>query len=352
MARIGINPARGKTTDAHPQRITVALVTYLPDLSGYFAQRLDVLRVVLASLSVHTPQPHDVMVFDNASCPEAVAFLRQAQAAGQINFLLLSDRNIGKIDALRVLFQAVPGEIIAYSDDDILFSEDWLQAHLDVLYNFPKVGMVSGVAVRNASGHAMRSLERLAEQPAPSLSLPGEAPPLHLTARRERRIPDTWEHDWAVSTGRDPQAHLDATREQLDLVFRLEMPGGHLLEAFGGANHFQFVARKERILQALPGGWTGKLMGSMVELDEAVDNLGYLRLSTARRYTRHLGNTLSPQVVEEVRQLKLPVLGGERLSAAAPQPSGKRRRHPILRLPGARRVLMELYNRLFKILYQ
>jgi len=59
----------------------------------------------------------------------------------------------------------------------------------------------------------------------------------------------------------------------------------------GAANHFQFVAPKQVILQALPGKWTGKLMGSMIELDEAIDNLGYLRLSTAKRYTRHLGNS-------------------------------------------------------------
>jgi hypothetical protein len=334
MARIGINPARGKVTDHRPARVTVALVTYIPNLSGYFEHRLDVLKLALASLGAHTTLPHDLMIFDNASCPEVVAYLRQMQEQGLVNYLILSERNIGKIDALRVLFNAAPGEIIAYSDDDILFYPGWLEAHLEVVESFPHVGMVSGVPVRNAAGHAHRSLDRLAEQGAPGLA-----------AARQRRIADAWEADWAASTGRDPEAHLQATREYLDLVFRMEKPGG-VCEAIASANHFQFVTPKHVILQALPSTWTGKLMGSMIELDEAVDNLGCLRLSTVERYTRHLGNALSAEVLAEVRSLGLPVEAG-----AAPVAGKRKRKHWLLRLPGSRRALAGLYQRLFKILY-
>lgn len=334
MARIGINPARGKVTEHRPARVTVALVTYIPNLAGYFEHRLDVLRLALASLASHTAPPHDLMIFDNASCPQVVAYLRQMQEQGLVDYLILSERNIGKIDALRVLFNAAPGEIIAYSDDDILFYPGWLEAHLKVLEGFPQVGMVSGVAVRNAAGHAHRSLDRLAEQGVPG-----------LTAVRQRRIPDAWEIDWAASTGRDPQAHLQATREHLDLVFRMEKPGS-ACEAIASANHFQFVTPKQVILQALPSTWTGKLMGSMIELDEAVDSLGYLRLSTVGRFTRHLGNALSADVLAEARALGLSAEVN-----AAPAVEKRKRKHWLLRLPGARRVLAGLYQRLFKVLY-
>jgi glycosyltransferase involved in cell wall biosynthesis len=335
MARIGINPGRGKVTDHRPERVSVALVTYIPNLDGYFEHRLEVLKLVLSSLGAHTRPPHDLMIFDNASCPEVVAYLRQQQEQGLVDYLILSERNIGKIDALQVLFNAAPGEIIAYSDDDIFFYPGWLEAQLEVLESFPRAGMVSGTPVRNAAGHAHRSLDRLAEQGAPGLSV-----------ARQRRIPDEWEADWALSTGRDPQAHLQATREQLDLVLRMEKPGG-ACEAIGSANHFQFVTPRQVILQALPAGWTGKLMGSMIELDEAVDSLGYLRLSTVERYTRHLGNALSAEVIAEARGL------GLKLEAGAAPASGMRgRKHWLLRVPGARRVLSGLYQRLFNILYR
>jgi glycosyltransferase involved in cell wall biosynthesis len=341
MTRIGINPARGKVTDRLPAPVTVAVLTYLPNLAGYFEQRLEVLKLVLASLNAHTAPDHELYVFDNGSCETVVDYLVELRQAGQIDCLLLSQRNLGKIDALRILFNAAPGEVIAYNDDDILFYPGWLGAHLEALRLFPRAGMVSGVPVRNAAGHARKSLERLAEQGAPGLSI-----------SRERRIPDEWEADWAASTGRDPQAHLQATHGQTDLVLRMQKPDGQgFCEAIGAANHFQFVAPKQVILQALPGSWTGKLMGSMIELDEAIDNLGYLRLSTAQRYTRHLGNSLSEAVRREASDL------GLRLEASAQPVSSKqvargRKKHWLLRIPGSRKVFVAIYNRLFDILYR
>ena len=161
MTRIGINPARGKVTDYRPERVTVAMVTYIPNLAGYFEGRLEVLRLALASLMAHTTSvPHDLMIFDNGSCPEVVGYLRQLQEQGLVDYLILSERNIGKIDALRILFNAAPGEVIAYSDDDIFFYPGWLEAQLEILDGFPQAGMVSGAPVRNAAGHAHRSLDR------------------------------------------------------------------------------------------------------------------------------------------------------------------------------------------------
>ena len=40
------------------------------------------------------------------------------RGAGKIQYLLLSNRNIGKLGALKVIYNAAPGETVAYSDDD------------------------------------------------------------------------------------------------------------------------------------------------------------------------------------------------------------------------------------------
>jgi hypothetical protein len=148
----------------------------------------------------------------------------------------------------RVPRYAAPGEVIAYSDDDIFYYPGWLEAQLEILDCFPQAGMVSGIAVRNAAGHARRSLDQLAAQGAPGLSI-----------AHQRRIPDAWEADWALSTGRDPQAHLQATQEHLDLVFRLAKPGGGVCEAIGSADHFQFVTPRQVIRRLRP--WTGSADG-------------------------------------------------------------------------------------------
>lgn len=339
MTRIGVNPARGKTTDYRPSRITITMLTYIPSLEGYFENRLEVLKLVIASLNAHTPLPHDLMIFDNGSCQEVLVYLNSLKRQGAVNYLLLSHKNIGKIDALRILFEAAPGDVIAYSDDDIFFYPGWLEAQLELLECFPNVGMVSGTPVRDAAGHANRSLEKLAYQDHSGFQV-----------IKERRIPDDWEIDWALSTGRDPSAHLEATRDQMDLVFRVEKSGGEFVEAIAGANHFQFVGRKEIILKALPQGWSGRLMGAMLELDEAIDSLGYLRISTAGRFTRHLGNQLSNEIRQDAAQMGL-LLGSSESQFPVRSRTQAGRKHLLLRLPGGRKVLHSLYRRIFDILF-
>jgi hypothetical protein len=342
MARVGINPARGKISDYRPARLTIASIVYIPDLSGYFEQRLEVLQLSLASLFAHTLPPNDLMIFDNGSCQEVVDLLRKLEQSGQITYLVRSHQNIGKIGALQLLFNAAPGQVIAYHDDDIFFYPGWLEAHLQILQAFPQVGMVSGLPVRNAARHARQSLERIAQEPPPGISI-----------SHERFIPDQWETDWAISTGRDPQQHFQATQNDLDMLLRLDSPQGSL-QAVASANHFQFVGYKETLLQALPQQWSGKLMGHMVELDDAIDSLGRLRLSTTQRFTRHMGNILSQEILAEAQQLGLAVhsnlLSGDSVQRGAPARAHKK---PWpLRIPGARRLLMAAYKRLFDILFR
>jgi hypothetical protein len=325
MTRIGINPARGKYSGYRPARVTVAVITCIPHLEGYFQGKLEVLRLSLASLLAYTTLPYDLLVFDNGSCAQVVDYLRGLQESGALRYLFLSGGNIGKIGAFQLIFPSAPGEIIAYSDDDILFYPAWLEAHLRLLEGFPRAGMISGVPVRNGSRYAVEAIRRLQQE-----NLPG----LEITP--ERRIPDEWEADWALSTGRDPEASREALKDQVELVLRKEG-----LEAIGTANHFQFVAPKQVLLEALPDEWSGRLMGQMIELDEAIDAAGYLRLSTVERYTRHIGNLISPALQEAARRLGLEA-GRAQLMA--------RRKRGLGRIPAVRRILLALYNRMFKIL--
>ena len=121
MPRIGMNPGRGKTSDYKPERVTAAVLTYLPTDVGYFANRFDVMRVCIESLIKNTREPIDVMVFDNGSQKKVVDYLRKLHAVGDIEFLILSGQNVGKINALQMMFRSAPGDVIAYCDDDVFF---------------------------------------------------------------------------------------------------------------------------------------------------------------------------------------------------------------------------------------
>jgi glycosyltransferase involved in cell wall biosynthesis len=328
MARIGINPARGKQSAYRPAKITVAMLSYIPHLEGYFRHRLDVLKLALASIKAHTDVPHDLLVFDNGSCRPVVDHLRFLRDEGMIDYLLLSRRNLGKIGAFRILFNAAPGDIVAYADDDIFFYPGWLPAHMNILETFPEVGMVSGIPVRDASERARSALMNFVKNK-----------PSELNVSHTHQLPEVWEADWAVSVGRDPKTHLEKIRNQEEWILTYKD-----VDAYGSASHFQFLAPKHVIQEALPDEWQGNLMGSMLELDETVDTLGYLRLSTMKRYTRHLGNVLNDEILADAESLGITVDGMGS--------SKKPKKHWLLKIPGSGRVLRAIYDRLFLMLHQ
>ena len=146
--RVGQNPAKSIDHVPQPARVTVAVVAYIPFLSGYYAESLDVLKVCLESIWANTPQPYDLLVFDNASCVEVREFLLDAYRQKRIRYLVLSEQNVGKGGAWNLIFQGAPGEVIAYADSDVFFSPGWLEHALELLEAFPRVGMVSSRPLR------------------------------------------------------------------------------------------------------------------------------------------------------------------------------------------------------------
>ena len=141
--RIGQNPAKYVKDVAKPARVTVAVLNYIPFLSGFYAEALDVLKVCLESARHEPGAEMDLLVFDNGSCDEARQYLLDEHTAGRIQYLLLSEKNLGKGGAWNMILAGAPGEIIAYADSDVLFSPGWLARSLELLETYPNVGMVT-----------------------------------------------------------------------------------------------------------------------------------------------------------------------------------------------------------------
>ena len=68
MARFGMNPARNKNISYSPSCVTAAMMTYIPNLEGYFNFRLDVLKLSLESLIHSLNGQMDIVVMNNGSC--------------------------------------------------------------------------------------------------------------------------------------------------------------------------------------------------------------------------------------------------------------------------------------------
>ena len=325
MSRIGMNPARNTKSSYQPEEVTVAMLTYIPSLQGYFQHRLDVLKLSLASLIENTKSPCDIVVFDNGSCKPVLTYLRGLFWEKKIDYLFLSNHNLGVEGALKFLSNAVMGSYLAYSNDDVFYYPGWLEEHLAIFRTYPNVGMVSGTPAGFSSETADQAFEKIIQQNVSGLEI----------SQRERV--DKWEADWARSTGRDEQEHLRAVQDSPHDV--LSYRG---VKAINSATHFQFVAPKEVIQIALPSVWGGNLMGGVVEMDHEVDAMGFLRLSTPDRVTRHIGNVIDPGLQREAERLGLAIESFSSLT---------NKRHWLLNIPGIGRVLRSLYHWLFKVLH-
>lgn len=308
--RVGQNPAKSIDSVPQPQQVTVALVSYIPFLGGYYAQSLEVLKTCLGSLWEATRTPFDLLVFDNASCTEVRGYLQDAHSQGRIQYLVLSDKNVGKGGAWNFIFQAAPGEIIAYADSDILFRPGWLERSLEILAAFPQAGMVTARPMRTPEAFYTSTLEWVRQQADVQLEqgnfLPWET---YL------------EHVLSLGTSEEQAREWFASRQDI----RLTRQG---VSAHVSAAHFQFTAPKSILAQFVPFDMD-RPMGQVRSLDEQMNASGYLRLTTCDPLVKHLGNRIEAGSIQD---------------GARPAP-----KLGFLHLPPVKKALLRIYDEIFRL---
>ncbi len=320
--RKGQNPAKFVKDVARPERITVALLNYIPFLSGFYAETLDVLKVSLESMRKDAGLPFDLMIFDNGSCEEVRNFLIQEKEEGRIQYLILSEKNMGKGGAWNVMLAGAPGEIIAYTDSDVLFSPNWLSRSVELLETFPNVGMVTARPYRTSPELYTSTLEWAMK---------------NATLDEGQFIP--WETflEFNLSLGQTEEENVKVYAETSD--WRIQYKG---VTALAGASHWQFTAYKTTLQQFLPFDMD-KPMGQVRQLDKRMNDAGLLRLMVSDPLAMNMSNTLG--------YLRGELKKEERRKTSSPKGKkvgiGKR----VLELPPIKKMLLAVYNKIFSWYY-
>lgn len=320
MPRRGQNPSKKVDQVAQSNPVTVALITYIPFLYGYYRYSLDVLKVSINSILENTRGPFDLYIFDNASCEPVVEYLSSMQQRGAIDCLLLSAKNLGKVGAWNVLFQAAPGEYIAYADSDVYFFPGWLEKHLDIFDAFPRVGTVSGLPRRQRKDFCKHTLEEVRK-------IDG------MIVDEGKFLEEAWIVDHARSLNKMDQLGKDMQRLDTRVTY-----GG--VQAYVTATHFQFVVRKDIIKPYLPFPYERPMGPDVSKLDRSIDENGMLRLAVAERTVYHIGNVLDENEMRRVT--------GQEMVNLATRPSTPRKVGILHRTP-LRIILMRIYDWIFRL---
>ena len=140
--RKGTNPARLEDIKVKNDFFHQIIVpVYLPELTGYYEQGLDILKICLDSICMTVHKKTFISVVNNGSCEAVKTYLDECLKTEKIQEVIHTTA-IGKINAIAKGISGHDFDLVTITDADVLFVKGWQKAVYDIYETFPKAGMV------------------------------------------------------------------------------------------------------------------------------------------------------------------------------------------------------------------
>ena len=300
MPRVGRHPLKQKKIleqQVKFKNITVTTIVYIPSLEGYWEDSLNVLKVFFDTLKRNTDEEFDLMVFDNGSCQKVISFLTDLKKDGIIQFLVLSDKNLKKLGALDYLMRSAPGDLISYSDSDVLFFPGWLTESKKILDNFPQAAKVTAMPIAGGDTTKISKESYIEAKKDKTIKI-----------KTGKIIPDQLIEAHSLSLGKTLAQFNEDHSDRLDTLL---IRGKH--EAFLSTADFQFTLRKNALKNVLPldieneSDYYDPIYSPILE--KKLNQFGWWQLSLNQYLIHHMGNSV-PDLDSEI-----PWLNNEKISA-------------------------------------
>jgi len=290
--RIGVNPEKDKETKLVHKNHRIIIPFWIPNVEDeYFKNQPEVLRLCLKSLTETIDiEKTNITLINNNSCLEASNIAKEFVSKGLIDKYIVRSENRGKLENVLSEVRASYENFITISDADFLFSPGWESEVFSIMETFPYAGMVTCYPAAhlayqyncNIILHPLK-IGKIVTDEDVDLFEKGHGHPIDkgLYSYKKLKLKYIW---------RDKQYYLKKNN-QIALL---------------GAVHALATFRKE-----VTNRFNPKLVEYIFKrgyeeeyIDMIVEKSGYLRLSTAKLFAYHMGNTIPEDVLKVFEQRK------------------------------------------------
>lgn len=279
--RIGSNPQKTEKVLTVKTSHRIVVVVYIPNNRGFYKNAFSVLKLCLESLFQTINDYAAITVVNNGSSKTVSEFLVDLHKHHRIETLIHHCNNIGKIDAQIGAARGSREKIITLSDSDILFSKGW-QENVEMIFNnFPNVGSVSPIPVREGYNY-------------------GTSPVLKYIIFKKikfkfKSIPENFDsyNKYMESINWDKEMNKDAKWPVVE---------NNNVQAIIGSGHQVLTIDRSILFTTTPLDPSYTLVGNNSELnyvDIPIEKSGKLRLSTYNNYAFHMGNEVENWMLVE-----------------------------------------------------